>query len=110
MIAVRPPELRRRAQRLIATVGPVVGKERIIIEAVDSTVGGGSLPGETLPSVAVSVQSRQPHRLQRLLCTSNPAVIGRVQGGRLVLDMRTVLPDEDRLLADALGALDRAAQ
>jgi L-seryl-tRNA(Ser) seleniumtransferase len=72
----------------------------------ESTVGGGSLPGERLPSTALALTSR-PGRatdLLRRLREHAPPVIGRIDQERVLLDPRTVLPDEDDALLDAVVA------
>jgi len=72
----------------------------------ESTVGGGSLPGERLPTTAVEIAQR-PGRaadLLRRLREHEPPVIGRIEQDRVLLDPRTVLPDEDDALLDAVVA------
>jgi L-seryl-tRNA(Ser) seleniumtransferase len=69
---------------------------------MESTVGGGSLPGETLESVGLVVVGRGPAALARRLRTGEPPVIGRVQDGALLLDLRTVDPGDDAALSAAL--------
>jgi len=74
----------------------------------ESAVGGGSLPGERLPTTALALTPR-PGRaadLLRRLREHEPPVIGRIEQERVLLDPRTVLPDEDDALLDAVvGAL-----
>lgn len=79
----------------------------IEVEAVPglSTVGGGSLPGETLPTRLVAVHHPSPDTLARRLRTGDPAVVGRIEDGKYVLDPRTVLPGEE---ADLLSAVEQA--
>jgi L-seryl-tRNA(Ser) seleniumtransferase len=72
----------------------------------ESTVGGGSLPGERLPTTALSLTPK-PGRaadLLRRLREHEPPVIGRIEQERVLLDPRTVLPDEDDALLDAVVA------
>jgi len=77
---------------------------------VRSTVGGGSLPGETIPSAAVAVNARSPDRLLAALRRGDPAVIGRIEDGSAVFDLRTVEPvDDDALLAALRPAIQSAA-
>ena len=68
-----------------------------------STVGGGSLPGETLPSFGLALEARSANGLLAALRRGEPAVIGRIEDDRVVLDLRTVEPEAD----DALGRRDR---
>jgi L-seryl-tRNA(Ser) seleniumtransferase len=72
---------------------------------VHATVGGGSLPGETLPSWAVVLSpaaGEEVDTLARRLRLGDPGVFGRIDRDRLMLDLRTVLPDEDELLLRSL--------
>ena len=100
MIATPVDELRGRAERIASRLGPVAS-------AVDTraTVGGGSMPGETLPSVAVAIAGGSAARLLTALRTGDPIVVGRVEDRAVVLDLRTVLPASDEAL---VGAVERA--
>lgn len=72
---------------------------RAWLRASEATIGGGSLPGETLPSLALVL----PERLAAALRRGAPAVMGRVHAGELWLDLRTVL--DDAALREALAGL-----
>ncbi len=72
-----------------------------------STVGGGSLPGETLPTKLVALHVTSPDKLAALLRSGEPPVIGRIESGELLLDPRTVLADEEQ---DLLSAVEQAVQ
>ncbi len=67
-----------------------------------STIGGGSLPGASLPTTLLALDSQAPHQLQATLRHSDPPVIARIAAGCLLLDPRTVLPEQE---ADLLAAL-----
>ena len=69
-----------------------------------STVGGGSLPGETLPTRLVALQEPSPERLASSLRHADPPVIARVEDERLVLDPRTVQPEEEDTLLEIVIA------
>ena len=75
-----------------------------------ATVGGGSLPGETLPSFGLALAARSADRLLAALRAGDPAVVGRIEDGRVVLDLRTVDPASDDELAAALAAALRAGR
>jgi L-seryl-tRNA(Ser) seleniumtransferase len=98
MIAAPLVELERRAQALAEATGSEV-------VSLESTVGGGSLPGETLPSFGVGLGGRSADKLLASLRRGRPAVIGRIEGGRVVLDLRTTDATRD----DDLGAAIRSA-
>ncbi|MGH2616528.1 MAG: L-seryl-tRNA(Sec) selenium transferase [Thermomicrobiales bacterium] len=74
-------------------------------EPVDSTVGGGSLPGETLSSWAIVIQpnpSEGVEALARQLRLGDPRIFGRIEHDKVLLDLRTVLPDDDSELTGAV--------
>ncbi len=96
MIAAPLDELESRAQRWASALGATV-------IAGESTVGGGSLPGATLPTRLVSLKGRGLMELARRLRTGEPAVIGRIEQDALLLDPRTVLPEEDEALVAAVN-------
>jgi L-seryl-tRNA(Ser) seleniumtransferase len=80
---------------------------RVSVEVVDTraTVGGGSLPGETLASVGLALDgARSADARLRRLRTGSPAVVGRIEDGRVVLDLRTVDATDDGALAAAIAA------
>ena len=75
-----------------------------------STIGGGSLPGETLPTWALSIDcdgiEGGAEAVAKRLRDADSAVLGRIEDGRVLLDARTVLPEEeDALLATLRTAL-----
>jgi L-seryl-tRNA(Ser) seleniumtransferase len=67
-------------------------------EVIDgqSTIGGGSLPGETLPTKLVALRVNNPDDFLARLRRGDPPVVARIQNDRVVLDLRTVI-DEDAL-------------
>jgi len=56
-----------------------------------STIGGGSLPGETLPTKIVALTVDNPDAFLARLRRSDPPVIARIENDRVVFDLRTVL-------------------
>jgi L-seryl-tRNA(Ser) seleniumtransferase len=71
---------------------------------LESTVGGGSLPGQTLPSWGVAIDASRPDALLARLRQGGPAVIARIVDDAVVLDLRTVEPADDNRLAEAIRA------
>jgi L-seryl-tRNA(Ser) seleniumtransferase len=63
-----------------------------------STVGGGSLPGETLPTRVVALETTSPDSVAARLRSGEPPLISRIEDNRLVLDPRTVLPEQEATL------------
>ncbi|MBN1138373.1 MAG: L-seryl-tRNA(Sec) selenium transferase [Anaerolineae bacterium] len=74
-----------------------------------STVGGGSLPGETLPTRLVALVAGSPDAVAARLRAGEPPVIARIQDGRLALDPRTVLPEQDAVLLSCVAEAVRAS-
>jgi L-seryl-tRNA(Ser) seleniumtransferase len=68
----------------------------------DGAVGGGTLADAPLASAALGIRTPSPDALARALRAGSPPVLGRIQDDRLLLDARTVLPDEDERLISAL--------
>jgi L-seryl-tRNA(Ser) seleniumtransferase len=100
-------ELRARAERLrsrVEAAGPALDADVVETRA---TIGGGALPGETLPSVGLRVRHGPATRLAERLRRADPYVIGRIEDEALLLDLRTVAPASDDALGGALlAALD----
>jgi L-seryl-tRNA(Ser) seleniumtransferase len=94
-------ELRERAAAIVARIGDAA-------EVVDleSTVGGGSLPGQTMRSAGVAIRRGSADRLLAALRRhGRSAVIGRIEDARVVLDLRTVDPSRDEALAAIVTAV-----
>jgi L-seryl-tRNA(Ser) seleniumtransferase len=69
----------------------------------ESVVGGGSLPGKTLPTRLLYLQPKDNiEKLDQNLRLNWPAVLGRVKEGYYMIDLRTVEPENDKVLADIL--------
>jgi L-seryl-tRNA(Ser) seleniumtransferase len=78
------------------------GVESGLLEA-GSAVGGGSLPGQVLPTTLLALEGRAS-RLAAALRAGEPPVIARIEQGRCCLDLRTVLLGEDDPLQEAIEA------
>lgn len=99
MLHAAPDQLEARARELARHLGG--GAEA---SAVRSVVGGGAVPGERLPSWGVVLTDDDPTALARRLRSQDPPVIGRIEGDRVVLDLRTIPPTCDTELADLVLA------
>ena len=77
---------------------------RVAMISGASAVGGGSAPGLHLPTVLLSIarDGESPDATERWLRSLDPPVIARIEHDRVVLDLRTVLPEQDALLAALL--------
>jgi L-seryl-tRNA(Ser) seleniumtransferase len=71
--------------------------------ASKSMVGGGSLPGETLPTWCLSLEVEHPNKMLDNLRQNSPPIIGRVEDDRILFDPRTVDPEFDKTLIDVLN-------
>jgi L-seryl-tRNA(Ser) seleniumtransferase len=101
MISARPDQIRLRAQKW---------KESLQVDAEiiesKSAVGGGSLPGETLNSWSLAINSvgvsGGAQALVKRLRENVPPIIARIEGDKVLLDPRTVMENEEDLVVDAL--------
>jgi L-seryl-tRNA(Ser) seleniumtransferase len=95
-LATTPEVLLSRAE----AIASAVSSTGVTAQAVrsEATVGGGGAPGVLLPSAAVSL----PAELAQRLRAGEPAVLGRVERNRLLLDLVAVLPDDDERLSAAV--------
>jgi L-seryl-tRNA(Ser) seleniumtransferase len=105
MIARQPAAIEAQARAWVAHLQES-GVQAGVIEG-HSTVGGGSLPGATLPTWLVAVTHPGLDGVAAALRASQPPVIGRIGDGRLLLDPRTVLPGQEE---DLLRAVVETAQ
>jgi len=106
MIGAQPPDLEARARawraQLPAVEGTLAG-----VEPGESTIGGGSLPGETLPTHVLALRGTRraaswASATVAALRAGTPPVVARIDDDRVVLDPRTVLPEQDTTLVAAL--------
>ena len=100
MISLSLEDIQRRAESWAEWLGQLAIEAEFVPGL--STVGGGSLPGETLPTRLVALRIPSPDHLAQRLRRGEPPVVGRIEGGRLVLDPRTVLPGEEHELLSSL--------
>ncbi len=97
MIAMPVDEIRRRAREWAQALGyGEVGESQ-------STLGGGSLPGETLPTWVLSLKVGGIDKFMRRLREQDPPIIARTEKDRILIDPRTVLMEQDSSLVRNLG-------
>lgn len=101
MLSAPVDKLRSRATAIARNLD-TAGITAAVVDSVAS-VGGGAFPTAEIPSVALSVAANA-HLSEEKLRRGNPAVIGRVGAGALILDVRTVLPAEDEIFTRAVLA------
>lgn len=92
MICVTPEQNQARARHWADQIG-----QGEVIPG-ESTIGGGSLPGETLPTYLLALKVDQPNKFLGKLRQAHPPVIARVLDDRVVFDPRTVLPEQEGAL------------
>jgi L-seryl-tRNA(Ser) seleniumtransferase len=89
-----PEDLRQRTEQ----VRHALGAEDVTVEKTEAVVGGGGAPEVTLPSWSLSL----PETYAKSLREGSPAIVGRVEHGRLLLDLRCVPAAGDRALIEAI--------
>ena len=103
MLALTADDIRTRADALAAEIGSLAGWRAEIVAGA-SAIGGGSAPGVELPTwlVAIDQSGLTPDALEQRLRRLTPPIIARIERDRLLLDLRTVLPEQDRTLTALL--------
>jgi L-seryl-tRNA(Ser) seleniumtransferase len=92
MMSLTPKQVKGRVEAWINELG--LGK---VLEG-ESTVGGGSLPGESFPTYLLSLTVESPDRFLKQLRAQNPPIIARTTNDKVLLDPRTVLPEQEAVL------------
>jgi L-seryl-tRNA(Ser) seleniumtransferase len=107
MLAASAESIRERAAPLAARLaGELPAGSSVEVIAGSSQVGAGSAPGVDLPTWLIAIRPRQPEVavIEARLRSMTPAVLLRVHAGALLVDLRTVDPDEEEALLAALVA------
>ena len=106
MMRLSAEEILGRAKKLAQAAQ---GRLRAEVKAGESLIGGGTAPTAGLPTylVALSHEQMGAEQLQTALRGSTMPIIARVEEGRVLLDLRTVFPEQDEKVAQALRALSR---
>jgi L-seryl-tRNA(Ser) seleniumtransferase len=104
MMELPKTEIAARAEALVAKLGANFRAELIDGE---SLVGGGSAPSAVLPTklIALSCKNLSADQFAARLRASDPPVIARVEDGKVLLDLRTVLPEQDQMLGKVLAGI-----
>jgi L-seryl-tRNA(Ser) seleniumtransferase len=111
MIRMKPQELKQRAENFIRELRPELPLDEVEIEVADGTslAGGGSTPAQSLPSKVIRIASARysANKLEQRLrrAPAGVSVIARVEEDRLVIDLRTVFPEQEPLLIRTLAAV-----
>lgn len=96
-MSARTAKVRAEAWREKLGQGEVVASE--------STVGGGSLPDESMPTFVLSLSVKHPEKFLKALRSQNPPIIARTENDKILFDPRTVLNEQDPSLLSTLYSL-----
>jgi L-seryl-tRNA(Ser) seleniumtransferase len=102
MVRLSKEEIALRAERLTSSISALQGFTAILRDG-ESVIGGGSTPGQALPTSLVAVQHSRHSaaKLEETLRRRKPAILGRVEQDEFVIDLRTVGEGEDDKIAQA---------
>ena len=110
MMQFSKEDIGKRAETVAAQVGSAnSASPKLEIEIIDgeSVIGGGAAPSSVLPTrlLALSCANSSADELATLLRASDPPIIARVESGRVLLDLRTVFPEQDGVIVGVLTTL-----
>ncbi len=109
-LSMAAEEIRSRAAHLVERLLTQSQSSSFSLEAVDSASGGGALPELTLPSWAIGISSPELEKHAQRLRLGSPAVFSRIQDGKILIDLRTVMPQDEEMLVDRLLACQNPAR
>jgi L-seryl-tRNA(Ser) seleniumtransferase len=104
MLGLPLTQLYQRAEALATRLRELDGLATVTTREDVAFVGGGSLPDQAMKTYVVEIKARglTDDELAHHLRTGSPAVVGRLRERKLVLDLRTVSPDEEDRLVEAV--------
>ena len=102
MMQLSKAEIGERAENLVSGIDST-DIETVLVDG-ESLIGGGSAPSSVLPTrlIAITAKNVSANELVARLRRSDPPIIARVEDGRVMLDLRTVFPTQDRVLRQIL--------
>jgi len=108
MMRLTKQEIGERAEALAKC--SLVARLRAAVIDGESVVGGGAAPSSTLPTrlLALTADHLNADELAARLRINDPPIIARVEDGRVLIDLRTVFPDQDALIGSALQRIANA--
>ena len=100
--------LRNRAERLAPQLAAAAAISQAQAVEDKTFLGGGSVPAQQIPTwcVALTPHEMNVDELSKRLRTGTPAIVGRIQQDRLLLDLRSVLPHQDAAIVEAIGRIE----
>jgi L-seryl-tRNA(Ser) seleniumtransferase len=99
MISMSVDTIRQRAQSWVDTLG--IGE---MIES-QSTVGGGSLPDEVLPTMVFALSVHSPNKILDQLRSYQPPIIARLEADKVIFDPRTIMPEQENVLLSSIQSI-----
>ncbi|MEM7314305.1 MAG: hypothetical protein AAF497_14240, partial [Planctomycetota bacterium] len=112
LLTTSEENLKGRAERLAPQVADCENVESAEAVADRAQLGGGSVPAQDIPTWCVAIRPKNLSVTQfaKQLRTGSPSVFGRVQHDRLMLDLRTVFPNQEVLLLDAIARVGQSEE
>ena len=98
MIRMTAAEIRQRAESLVRRM-----KADVRIRDGESVIGGGATPEQSLPTCLIVIENRNAVTEERRLRLNDPPIIARIESNQVVLDLRTVFPQEEDAIVQALS-------
>lgn len=107
MVLATAAELQERCERVAGALRAASARLRVEVVNGSSTIGGGTTPGLQLPTrlLALTVEGMTADDLEKHLRSANPPIVARIENDRVLLDLRTVLPEQDEVVTPVLVAL-----
>jgi L-seryl-tRNA(Ser) seleniumtransferase len=107
MLSAKREQLYQRALRLKEKLSG--DQLELVLKEGYSLTGGGSAPEERIPTwlLAVTSKKHSPNQLERALRSFTVPILSRIEEDQVLLDLRTVFPDQDDTIASALDSLEK---
>jgi len=104
MISQPTQKIKERAEKISKEISSKSAKVSVV--ETTSYLGGGSLPGQGLPSYAVAIESTLPlENMAKRFRLAKPPVIGRISEDRFLLDLKSVFPEQDSVIASVISQI-----
>jgi L-seryl-tRNA(Ser) seleniumtransferase len=106
MMRLSKEKIERRAEKIVSRVARA--QLRLELRDGESVIGGGAAPSAVLPTrlIALTHTDLSADDLSARLRANTPPVVARVEEGRVLVDLRTVFPEQDAILVETLNSLD----
>jgi len=107
MLALTKQEISERASAMIETLSSTSGAVNFELVDGESAIGGGAGPTANMPTTLIAVRdsARSAQEIETLLRTAEPPIISRIADQKLLIDLRTVFPEQEPELSAALNRL-----